>query len=186
MPNKNSGIFTNTTKIVDVVVRYNVKEEWQRREDDISLILTLQYIEKKDGTSFTPKPVRISGYFNRNEDGSILNNGTVTKIKILLECAGLNWDESVTEDKQHLTDEAIEKLQGKEVCMLKYVYGRTSSGNTGWNTWSEVAKVGDDEKLKDKFLKAVENGWVKDFRPDEGADSFNTADFDKSSGGYQL
>jgi|TARA_R100000687_G_C6409369_1_gene145688 hypothetical protein len=186
MPNKNSGIFTNTTKIVDVVVRYNVKEDWQKREDDICITLTLPDIEKKDGTTFTPRPVTIGGYFNRKDDGSILNNGTVTKIKILFECAGLNWDESVTEDKQHLTDEAVEELQGKEVCMLKYIYGTTSSGNTGWSTWNEVGKVGDDEKLKEKFLKAVENKWVKDFRPDEGSDSFNTSEFDKNSGGYQL
>ena len=91
---ENKGVFTRTSKIVDVVARYNVKESWQRREDDIAIELTLDI-----GKSFQPT-MRVGGFFNRNDDGSIKNFGTATKVKILVESAGLNWDRSVDENNQ--------------------------------------------------------------------------------------
>jgi len=179
MPSKSSGIFTTTTKIVDVVARYNVKEDWQTREDDISLELTLDI-----GKSFQPTTV-IGGYFNRNDDGSIKNYGTATKVKILLESAGLDWRESV-DDNHQLTDDALEQLQGKEICMLSYIYGTKPNGKTGWTYWNEVAKAGFDEALRRKFHTAVENEWVKNYRPDD-TDSFDPKKIEESkSEGYQL
>ena len=161
---ENQGIFTKKSKIVDVVARYNVKETWQKREDDISLEITLDI-----GKDFQPT-YKIGGYFNRNDDGTIKNNGTATKVKILLESAGLNWEDSLDENNQ-LSDTALEKLQGAEICTLSYVYGTKPNGKTGWTYWNEVGKPSDSDALKAKFHKAVESGWVKDYRPNESESS---------------
>ena len=129
--------------------------------------------------------MRVGGFFNRNDDGSIKNFGTATKVKILLESAGLNWDESINEDYQ-LNDAALENLQDSEICTLSYVYGKTKTGKTGWSYWNEVAKAGQDEVLKRKFFTAIDKNWVKDYRPDE-PDSFDPTKLEKSeSTDYQL
>lgn len=177
---ESKGVFVRTSKIADVVARYNVKESWQRREDDIVLEITLEI-----GKDFQPT-MRVGGFFNRNDNGSIKNFGTATKVKILVESAGLNWEKSVDENNQ-LTDTALEELQGSDICTLSYVYGQTKTGKTGWTYWNEVAKAGQDEVLKRKFLTAVDKGWVKDYRPDEPDTSFNPQGTEKSNNeGYQL
>ena len=176
---ESKGVYTRTSKIADIVARYNIKESWQRREDDIVLELTLEI-----GKSFQPT-MRVGGFFNRNDDGSIKNFGTATKVKILIESAGLNWEKSVDENNQ-LTDTALEELQNSEICTLSYVYGQTKTGTTGWSYWNEVAKAGQDEVLKSKFFTAVDKGWVKDYRPDETG-SFDPPKQEESKPeGYQL
>lgn len=178
MPDRN-GVYTRTSKIADVVARYNVKEPWQKREDDIVLELTLDI-----GKSFQPS-MRVGGFFNRNDDGSIKNNGTATKVKILIESAGLNWDKSIDENNQ-LTDQALEELQNSEICTLSYVYGTTKTGKTGWSYWNEVAKPGEDDTLKNKFFIAVDKGWVRDYNP-EDTGGFDPSELEESkSKSYQL
>ena len=62
-------------------------------------------------------------------------------------------------------------MAGKEFCKLSYVWGVKDDGKSRWNDWTEVAKVGEDQKLKDKFLEAVKNNWVRDYRPQEQSTS---------------
>jgi len=167
MTEQNSkGIFTKNVKIVDASVQYTPpKESWQKRQDDIVLTLTLDV-----GASFQPE-LALRGFFNKNEDGSWKNNGTATKIKILFDSVGVNWDNSFVKENFELTDSCLEELAGKEFCKLSYVWGVKDDGKTGWNDWTEVAKVGEDQKLKDKFLEAVKNNWVRDYRPQEQSTS---------------
>ena len=157
----NKGIFTKNVKIIDASVQYTPpKESWQKRGDDILLTLTLDV----GNAEFQPELV-LRGYFNKQEDGSWKNNGTATKIKILFDSVGVNWDNSFIKEDYELTDSSLEELSGKEFCKLSYVWGVKDNGKSGWNAWTEVAKVGDDQKLKDKFLDAVKNKWVRDYRP---------------------
>lgn len=174
----NNGIYTKNVKIVDAKVQYpSTKESWQKRKDDIILTLTLDV----GSDSFQPELI-LRGYFNKKEDGSFQNNGTATKIKILFDSVGVDWDSSVDKENYELTDDSLEQLVGKEFCKLSYVWGVKDDGKSRWNDWTEVIKVGDDQKLKDKFHDAVKNNWVRDYRPQESKSSEES----KDGSDYQL
>ena len=174
----NNGIYTKNVKIVDAKIQYpSTKESWQKRKDDIILTLTLDV----GSDSFQPELI-LRGYFNKKEDGSFQNNGTATKIKILFDSVGVDWDSSVDKENYELTDDSLEQLVGKEFCKLSYVWGVKDDGKSRWNDWTEVIKVGDDQKLKDKFHDAVKNKWVRDYRPQESKSSEES----KSGSDYQL
>ena len=177
----NNGIYTKNVKIIDAKVQYpSAKESWQKRKDDIVLTLTLDV----GSDSFQPELI-LRGYFNKKEDGSFQNNGTATKIKILFDSVGVNWDSSVDKENYELTDDSLEQLAGKEFCKLSYVWGIKDDGKSRWNDWTEVAKVGDDQKLKDKFQDAVKNNWVRDYRPNASSQK-ESSEESKAGSDYQL
>jgi len=78
-PRKKTGVFISEATIKSVSVKYDIQEEWQKRPDDIALYLDLDI-----GRDFDHQ-MRIGGYFNRNDDGTIKNWGAALKVKILLD-----------------------------------------------------------------------------------------------------
>ena len=76
-------------------------------------------------------------------------------------------------------------MAGKEFCKLSYVWGVKDDGKSRWNDWTEVAKVGDDQKLKDKFQDAVKNKWVRDYRPNASSQK-ESSEESKAGSDYQL
>jgi len=169
--NKRTGVFVSEATIKNIVVKYDVQEEWQKRPDDIALFLTLDV-----GQNFDYE-MRIGGFFNRNEDGSVKNWGAALKVKILLDA--LNIKGSLTEDWQ-LSDEVLEEMMGKKFLRLSYVSGTKDNGKPRWFDWNEVGRLGQEDRLKERFMKAVNDGWVKNFRPDTG-DDFDPAELEKKS-----
>ena len=169
--NKRTGIFVSEATIKNVVVKYDVQEKWQKRPDDIALFLTLDVGQNFD------YDMRIGGFFNRNEDGSVKNWGAALKVKILLDA--LNIKGSLTEDWQ-LSDEVLEEMMGKKFLRLSYVSGTKDNGKPRWFDWNEVGRLGQEDRLKERFMKAVNDGWVKNFRPDTG-DDFDPAELEKKS-----
>jgi|TARA_R100001530_G_scaffold2796_2_gene4498 hypothetical protein len=169
--NKRTGVFVSEATIKNIIVKYDVKEEWQKRPDDIAVFLTLDV-----GQNFDYE-MRIGGYFNRNDDGSVKNWGAALKVKILLDA--LNIEGKLTDDWQ-LPDEIVEEMMGKKFLRLSYVSGTKANGKPRWFDWSEVGKLGQEDRLKERFMKAVNDGWVKNFRPDTG-DDFDPAELEKKS-----
>ena len=169
--NKRTGIFVSEATIKNIVVKYDVQEEWQKRPDDIALFLTLDVGQNFD------YDMRIGGFFNRNEDGSVKNWGAALKVKILLDA--LNIKGSLTKDWQ-LPDEIVEEMIGKKFLRLSYVSGTKDNGKARWFDWNEVGRLGQEDRLKERFMKAVNDGWVKNFRPDTG-DDFDPAELEKKS-----
>ena len=169
--NKRTGVFVSEATIKNIVVKYDVQEEWQKRPDDIALFLTLDVGQNFD------YDMRIGGFFNRNEDGSVKNWGAALKVKILLDA--LNIKGSLTEDWQ-LSDEVLEEMMGKKFLRLSYVSGTKDNGKPRWFDWNEVGRLGQEDRLKERFMKAVNDGWVKNFRPDTG-DDFDPAELEKKS-----
>ena len=169
--NKRTGVFVSEATIKNIVVKYDVQEKWQKRPDDIALFLTLDV-----GQNFDYE-MRIGGFFNRNEDGSVKNWGAALKVKILLDA--LNIKGSLTEDWQ-LSDEVLEEMMGKKFLRLSYVSGTKDNGKPRWFDWNEVGRLGQEDRLKERFMKAVNDGWVKNFRPDTG-DDFDPAELEKKS-----
>ena len=169
--NKRTGVFVSEATIKNIVVKYDVQEEWQKRPDDIALFLTLDVGQNFD------YDMRIGGFFNRNEDGSVKNWGAALKVKILLDA--LNIKGSLTDDWQ-LPDETVEEMMGKKFLRLSYVSGTKDNGKARWFDWNEVGRLGQEDRLKERFMKAVNDGWVKNFRPDTG-DDFDPAELEKKS-----
>jgi hypothetical protein len=169
--NKRTGIFVSEATIKNIVVKYDIKEEWQKRSDDIIVFLTLDV-----GQNFDYE-MRIGGYFNRNDDGSVKNWGAALKVKILLDA--LNIKGKLTEDWQ-LPDEIVEEMIGKKFLRLSYVSGTKDNGKARWFDWNEVGRLGQEDRLKERFMKAVRDGWVKNFRPDT-SDDFDPAELEKKS-----
>jgi len=169
--NKRTGVFVSEATIKNIVVKYDVQEEWQKRPDDIAVFLTLDV-----GQNFDYE-MRIGGFFNRNEDGSVKNWGAALKVKILLDA--LNIKGSLTKDWQ-LPDEIVEEMMGKKFLRLSYVSGTKDNGKARWFDWNEVGRLGQEDRLKERFMKAVNDGWVKNFRPDTG-DDFDPAELEKKS-----
>ena len=169
--NKRTGIFVSEATIKNIVVKYDVQEEWQKRPDDIALFLTLDVGQNFD------YDMRIGGFFNRNEDGSVKNWGAALKVKILLDA--LNIKGSLTKDWQ-LPDEIVEEMIGKKFLRLSYVSGTKDNGKARWFDWNEVGRLGQEDRLKERFMKAVNDGWVKNFRPDT-SDDFDPAELEKKS-----
>jgi len=165
-PKNKTGVFISEATIKNVSVKYDIKEEWQKRSDDIALYLTLDI-----GRDFD-YDMRIGGYFNRNDDGTIKNWGAALKVKILLDSLGLEG--KLTNDLR-LPDETIENMVGKKFLRLAYVAGTKENGKPLWYDWNEVGKVGQEDRLRDKFMKSVNDGWVKNYRPD-AQDSNNSQD----------
>ena len=169
--NKRTGVFVSEATIKNIVVKYDVQEEWQKRPDDIALFLTLDVGQNFD------YDMRIGGFFNRNEDGSVKNWGAALKVKILLDA--LNIKGSLTKDWQ-LSDEVLEEMIGKKFLRLSYVSGTKDNGKARWFDWNEVGRLGQEDRLKERFMKAVNDGWVKNFRPDTG-DDFDPAELEKKT-----
>ena len=169
--NKRTGVFVSEATIKNVVVKYDVQEKWQKRPDDIAVFLTLDV-----GQSFDYE-MRIGGYFNRNDDSSVKNWGAALKVKILLDALGMEG--KLTKDWQ-LSDEAVEEMIGKRFLRLSYVSGTKENGKPRWFDWNEVGRLGQEDKLKERFMRAVKGGWVKNFRPDTG-DSFDPAELEKKT-----
>jgi len=170
-PKNKTGVFISEATIKNVSVKYDIKEEWQKRSDDIVLSLTLDIDRDFD------YDMRIGGYFNRNDDGSIKNWGAALKVKILLDSLGL---EGKLTDDNRLPDETIENMVGKKFLRLSYVAGTKKNGKTLWYDWNEVGKVGQEDRLREKFMKAVHDGWVKSYKPDT-SDDFNPSELENKS-----
>ena len=169
--NKRTGVFVSEATIKNIVVKYDVQEKWQKRPDDIAVFLTLDVGQNFD------YDMRIGGFFNRNDDGSVKNWGAALKVKILLDA--LNIKGSLTKDWQ-LPDEIVEEMMGKKFLRLSYVSGTKDNGKARWFDWNEVGRLGQEDRLKERFMKAVNDGWVKNFRPDTG-DDFDPAELEKKS-----
>ena len=169
--NKRTGVFVSEATIKNIVVKYDIQEKWQKRPDDIAVFLTLDV-----GQNFDYE-MRIGGFFNRNDDGSVKNWGAALKVKILLDA--LNIKGNLTEDWQ-LPDEIVEDMLGKKFLRLSYVSGTKDNGKPRWFDWNEVGKLGQENRLRERFMKAVKDGWVKNFRPDT-SDNFDPVELEKKS-----
>ena len=71
-------------------------------------------------------------------------------------------------------------MVGKKFLRLSYVAGTKQNGKTLWYDWNEVGKVGQEDRLREKFMKAVHDGWVKSYKPDT-SDDFNPSELENKS-----
>ena len=156
---KTNGIFISKSKISGVEVFYDEKQKWQKHPDSIGIRMTLDI-----GKDFEPE-FYVGGQFRKDEFGEKIGIGTVKKVDILLTSLGL--DASLDENDK-LPEDVINDFVGKEFIRLSYVSGTKDNGKSKWSDWQETCAVGIDFNLfTEKFLKAVNEGWIKNYKPDQ-------------------
>tara|TARA_R110000824_G_scaffold17372_6_gene70669 strand:- start:3666 stop:4208 length:543 start_codon:yes stop_codon:yes gene_type:complete len=159
---KTNGIFVSRSKVSGVKVFYNEQQKWQKKPDSIGVEMTLDI-----GKDFEPT-FYVGGQFSMDEFGDRVGIGTVKKVDILLTSLGIDTELS---DDGKIPEEAVEEFVGKEFTRLSYVSGIKDNGKSKWSEWQETAEAGVDFNiLIDKFLLAVEKGYVKNYKPEQPDD----------------
>jgi len=159
---KTNGIFVSKSKVSGVKAFYKEQQKWQQKPDDIGVEMTLDI-----GKDFEPT-FYVGGIFKKDEFGDKVGIGTVKKIDILLTSLGL--DASLTEDDK-IPEDVINDFVGREFIRLSYVSGVKDNGKSKWSEWQETCAVGIDfNEFTDKFLNAVDKGWVKNYKPENPQD----------------
>ena len=162
-----NGIFVSKAKIATVEAFYNEQQRWQKKPDDLGLMMCLDI-----GRDFQPE-FYVGGMLKRTEFGDVVGIGTIKKIDILLTSLGIDAD--ISKDDLTLLQSVLDEFIGREFLRLSYVSGVKDNGKPRWSDWQETRRVGTDyDDFTASFLKAVANEYVKNYRPDSG-DSFVSA-----------
>lgn len=157
-PKKSNGVFVSKSKVSAVKVFYDEQQKWQTRPDSIGVEMTLDI-----GKDFEPT-FYVGGAFKLDEFGDKVGIGTVKKVDILLESLGI--DASLTEDNK-IPEDVVNDIVGREFVRLSYVSGVKDNGKSKWSDWQETRPVGTDfNDFTDAFLNAVNQGWVKNYKPE--------------------
>tara|TARA_R100000664_G_C2746739_1_gene134370 strand:- start:931 stop:1476 length:546 start_codon:yes stop_codon:yes gene_type:complete len=157
--------FVTTGTVKSVTVKYDDKLKYQKKNNDI--LLTVEY---NDGQEWD-KTLNIFGNFNREKN----NWGSALKVKMFLEAIGIK--EPVYDNAYTISDTYLDKAIGKEFLVLSYPsVNLKDNGKPYWNIFPETMAVerGRD-RLKERFMKQVTEGWVRDYRTEDPLNSTSTS-----------
>lgn len=157
---KLSPYFVSTAKIIGAVNLSGKTLPFQDKPIEIGLTLVLDV-----GKSFTPE-LNVFGAFKRNANNEIVQWGSAFKIKNLYEalCPEMLGELA---DQYVISDEALERMKGKEILRLSYVYKRSNDGKVKYIDWNDIGtpEKGEQE-LTDRFLRSVRAGFPKNYSPE--------------------
>lgn len=177
---KKENIFVQEVSIDSMDIEYDCKMvENSKFTDDIGIRMKLDI-----GRDFTPN-FYIGGKFKTGSiDGSVQGWGTAYKVKLFFERLGLllklNKDKSV---KDHRFPEGMaENFVGKKFYRLTYVSKRLNKFGDNYKTdWQQIGDISKPiDNIKEEFMKAVSDGYVKDFL--SPSDKDKESDTGESSG----
>ena len=148
-----SSGFVTTGVVKSVELEYDSKLKWQQRSNDV--LLKVSYNDGQDWD----KELTLFGNFNKDKN----NWGSALKLKMFFEAVGIENVEY--KDDFTLSDFYVDKAMGKEFLVLSYPSVKLKeSGKPFWNTFNETMSVSKGrDKLKERFMSQVRDGWVKDF-----------------------
>jgi hypothetical protein len=173
-----SGIFVKSGKILSAISISGKsfdkasKEYVEGGEKPFQIGLEL---EVETDQSFNQK-IRISGQFKNAGDTDW--TGSAWTVKIFLD--NMRIGKYTINDDNVIPQEVLDKLIGLEVTYLRYAHTDTGNGEGYYNYKNVVLASYIDKKhnqdsvafLRAKFLKDVADGYIKDFKSDEGDTSF--------------
>jgi hypothetical protein len=160
---KSKNFFTETITIVDAKVHYNETQKWRKFPDDIGLTLTLDI-----GRDFQPEWYLGGSYKKDEVSGEITGWSTVFGgVACLFRSVGMpiQCPKGQSTTSAIFPEQLIEGLKGKQVCRLKYKSSKRmdKNGVSKWVEFNNTEKPGNDEALSAKFLKDINENYVKDF-----------------------
>lgn len=154
-----SGVFVNEVTITDVTPVYG-GTEWQnaKYKDDIGINVTIDI-----GQSFQPTHY-IGGRLKKDDFGEVTSLGTVRRVGDFF--TAIDVDVKLS-DERKFEEDALRDCIGRKYLRLTYVSGKKDNGKLKYSDFQQVAKSTDNKRvLIDTFKEHVENGWLKNYRPE--------------------
>tara|TARA_R110002051_G_scaffold101491_2_gene172322 strand:- start:2535 stop:3083 length:549 start_codon:yes stop_codon:yes gene_type:complete len=151
------GGYVSTGIVKSIKMSYDAKLKWQQRSNDV--LLEVGY---NDGQEWD-KTLNLFGSFNKEKESW----GSALKLKMFFESVGIENPEY--NDDYTISDSYLDKAMNKEFLILSYPSVKLKdNGKPFWNTFPETMAVrrGRD-RLKERFMKQVRDGWVKDYKMDD-------------------
>jgi hypothetical protein len=164
-----SGVFVNECTIVSVKPVYGGKE-WQNEKykDDVGLDITIDI-----GKSFQPV-FYVGGRLKRDEFGEVKDLGTVRRIATFFDA--IDVDAKLT-DEHKIEEDVLPDCVGQMFNRLSYVSGTKQDGKVRYSDFQEVVSANTPSiTLIETFKKHVNNGWLKNYKPELMDNSSDTND----------
>jgi hypothetical protein len=151
------GGFVSTGVVKSLKMSYDSKLKYQQRNNDV--LLEIGY---NDGQEWD-KNLNLFGNFNKDKG----NWGSALKLKMFFESVGIQNPEYT--DDYRISDSYLDKAINKEFLVLSYPSVKLKdSGKPYWNIFPETMAVSRGrDRLKERFMKQVRDGWVKDYKIDD-------------------
>jgi hypothetical protein len=161
---RSGGGFVKEATVKAVEVQYDIQEDWMNRPCDIQIIVTYNSGQDWDNE------LKLFGNFNREK----VNWGSALKIKMFFEAAGIKDPDDINNDWT-IKESWLEEVINQKILVLDYPTTRTKdNGKAYWDTFKEVCHVDKGmDHLKEKFLKQVSGGWIKDYSTNDPATDFD-------------
>tara|TARA_R110002050_G_scaffold287110_4_gene438110 strand:- start:5170 stop:5766 length:597 start_codon:yes stop_codon:yes gene_type:complete len=164
----NNNGYRKLVTVKSVEIKYDHKEKWQKKNNDVSLKITYNLPDK----DFTPE-LTISGNFNREKPSW----GSAFKVERFFSSCGVRTDN--INDDWTIPDSWLDEVIGKEFSLISYKSTNLKpDGSNYYNEWDIVMhpSKGSDAHKAD-FMKSVNDGYVYNYAsndPMSAMDNDNT------------
>jgi hypothetical protein len=149
--------FIQKATIKGVQILYNNEAFGFNWEVDLSLLLE---IHRRNGSTYEYQ-LNIRGTFKRDSSGKITGWGSCFKLQKLFQCLKIN---GVVNSDGTITQNSLDELVNKEVCVLSYINGLKDDGNNRYQLWDILSN--DRLVLEQDFQSSIEKGYPRNYHPE--------------------
>ena len=154
-----SGVFVNNVSVVSVKPIYG-GTEWQNEKykDDVGLEIVIEI-----GQSFQPT-FYVGGRLKKDDFGEPVGLGSVRRVAEFFNAINVDV---LMDDTGKLEEKNLESCVGKEFLRLSYVSGKKENNKLKYTDVQNVASANSEKRdLVDTFKEHINNGWVKNYKPE--------------------
>ena len=168
-----AGGYETTATVKSAKIEYDVEKQWGSWNPTFDMFLTVTYNDGQDWDN----EIEIYGNVKRDigtEDPK--SWGSAFKIKVFFESV-FNEKDIFMNDDYTIPDKWLDKTIGRKFKVCKYKTTKVKqNGKHFWDTYKVVASASAPEgKLKEKVLKDVANGWIKNYFSEDIDSDFNAS-----------
>lgn len=150
--------FVKTATCKGVTLKYDDKLPWLKNNNDI--LLEIKYTTEQGlANGIKEETLNIFGNFNKDKG----NWGGALKAKMFFEAVGIKEPEYT--ESYTIPEDYLDRAVDKQFLILSYPSTNLKDdGKPWWNTFMETMHPSRGmDKLKERFQKQVNEGWVKDY-----------------------
>tara|TARA_R110002074_G_scaffold396621_1_gene586198 strand:+ start:647 stop:1210 length:564 start_codon:yes stop_codon:yes gene_type:complete len=164
-----NGGFETTGTVKSVQIEYDAEKQWGTYNPTFDMFLTIEYNDGQDWD----KTLTIHGNVKKNLPITDPKSwGAGFKVRTFFEAA-LNKKNLLMNDDYTLPESWLDDVVGKQFMVCSYKTNKMKkTGKNFWNTYQIVAPAGSPAgTLKNKVIKDVQDGWIKDAAEDDSSPS---------------
>ena len=168
-----AGGYETTATVKSAKIEYDVEKQWGSWNPTFDMFLTVTYNDGQDWDN----EIEIYGNVKRDigtEDPK--SWGSAFKIKAFFESV-FNEKDLLMNDDYTIPDKWLDITIGRNFKVCRYKTTKMKkNGKHFWDTYKIVAPAtAPDEKLKEKVLKDVKDGWIKNYYSEDIDRDFSTS-----------